>query len=375
MNKKIIGIILLVVIVILGIVYFTSKSEIANSSPIKIGALFPLTGGLASYGEPAKNTAELAVEEINANGGINGRKLEIVFEDHKCDPKEMVTVYEKTLASGIKIMTSVACSGTVSSVAPGLVAKEVVLLGTVTSASKLTAVSPNFFRNWASDRQEGKILADQIKKLGYKNIAIINEETDYAKGLRTDVENNLKDSGVNITGESFVSGTTDVRTQLTKLKSINPDVLLLSVQTVTSGEVVLTQMEQLKFTPKMLVNYNILKATALVKAHATLLEGARGGDYALKDSASLDKVLANYKAKYGVDCPQKNVCAMEYDAIQMLAQGLREKGDSVSGMKAYLSAATYSGVSGEVSFDAKNDRNNSEYVPFEIKSGVTVRIK
>jgi len=371
MQKKIIlSAIVIIVVIIIGLVLLKSTDK----GVVTIGALMPLTGGLSSYGESAQKVAELAVADINANGGINGKKLVIIYEDHKCDPKEMVTVFEKTLTSGIHIMNAVACSGTVSAVAPNLVSKDVLLFGAVTSASKLTGISPNFFRNWASDKQEGKILANQIINNGYKSVAIINEETDYAKGLKMDVENYLKDSEVKITSESFASGATDVRTQLTKLKSAKADVVLVSVQTVTSGEVILTQMEQLKFTPKMLINYNILKATTVIKAHAALLEGAVGADYFIKNSIGLDKVLAQYKATYGVDCPQRNICAMEYDAIQILAQGLREKGDSVSGMKAFLSTVKYSGVSGEVSFDSKNDRNNSEYLPFMIKGGETVKI-
>jgi branched-chain amino acid transport system substrate-binding protein len=370
MSKKILGIVLVVIVVVVGIVFGRNS----DSGTVKIGVLLPLTGGLASYGEPAQKVAELAVADINAAGGINGRKLEIVYQNHKCDPKEAVTVFEKLLTSGIKVFNSVACSGTVASIAPNLVSKNVVFLGTLTSASKLTGISPNFFRNWASDRQEGKILADQIIKQGYKNVAIIYEETDYAKGLKMDVESNLKDKGITITVESFASSATDVRTQLTKLKTVKPDALLVSVQTVTTGEIVLSQMEQLKFTPKMLVNYNILKATALVKNHSALLEGARGGDYALQDSEKLNKVLADYKAKYGVDCPQKNVCAMEYDAIQLLAQALSARGDSAEGVREYLSQNTYAGVSGNISFDAQNDRTGTDYVLFGVKGGEIYRV-
>ncbi len=362
---------LVLVVAIIGIILVKSNPETGS---LRIGVMIPATGGLASYGEPAQKVADIAVAEINANGGINGRKLEIVYANHKCDPKEMMLAYEGLLMQNINILNTVACSGTVAGIAPGLESKGVVLLGTAISASKLTGVSPAFYRNWAADSQEAKVLVDQIIKNGYKNIAIMYEETDYAKGLKIDLENNLKGTDVKITSESFATGALDVRTQLTKLKSVKPDAMLVSVQTGASGEVVLNQMEKLNFTPKMLVNYNILKATAVLKAHVALLEGAIGADYFIKDSAGLDKVLAQYKATYGVDCPQRNICAMEYDAIQMLAQGLREKGDSVSGMRTYLSTATYSGVSGEVSFDAKNDRNNSEYVPFTIKNGVSVKI-
>jgi branched-chain amino acid transport system substrate-binding protein len=371
MSKKILWVI--VVVIVLVIIGFVLNSQTNNGS-IKIGALFPLSGGLASYGEPAQRITDLAVAEINKAGGINGRKLEVVYGNHKCDPKEMVTVYEKARLEGAKVMMAVACSGTVASVAPGLVEKGNILLGTVTSASKLTDISPNFFRNWASDREEGKVLADQIIKMGYKNIAIIYEETDYAKGLKMDTENNLKDAGIKITSESFASASTDIRTQLTKLKAIKPEAVLVAVQTVNTGEIVLTQMEQLGFTPKMLVNYNILKASALVKAHASLLEGAIGADYLIKDSAGLDKVLADYKVKYGMDCPQRNVCAMQYDAVKLLAEALKAEGDSIKGVKAYLSNVKYSGVTGTLSFKSNNDRDGSDYVPFVIKNGEAVKI-
>lgn len=371
MKIKIIGIVVLMVVLI--IIGFVLNGQTNNGS-IKIGMLAPLSGGLASYGEPAQKITDLVVEEINATGGINGKKLEVVYENHKCDPKEMVTVYEKARLEGVKVMMTVACSGTVSSIAPGLVEKGVVLLGTVTSASKLTGISPNFFRNWASDREEGKVLAGQIIKSGYQNVAIIYEETDYAKGLKNDIENNLKGTTVKIVSESFASGSTDVRTQLTKLKSVKPDAVLVAVQTVTTGEIVLTQMEQLNFTPKMLVNYNILKATALVKAHASLLEGAFGADYFIKDSAGLERVLAAYKAKYGMDCPQRNVCAMQYDAVRLLAEALKAEGDSAKGVKAYLSQVNYPGITGNVSFKSDNDRSDSDYIPFVIKGGVAVKV-
>jgi branched-chain amino acid transport system substrate-binding protein len=361
------------VVVLVFIIVFISMDK-TNEKTVRIGALFPLTGGLASYGEPAQRITDIIVEEINAKGGINGKKLEMVYGNHKCDSKEMVTVFEKVFSSGARIFSAVACSGTISSVAPSLVSRDVVLLGTVTSASKLTGIAPNFFRNWASDREEGKVLADQIIKSGYKNVGILFEETDYAKGLKLDVENNLKNSNINLTLESFASGSTDIRTQLTKLKSIKPDVILIAVQTVTTGEIVLTQMEQLNFIPKMLVNYNILKAPALVKAHSSLLEGAFGADYLIKDSADLDRVLALYKEKYGVDCPQKNVCAMQYDAIQMLVQAIREKGDSAKGVKDYLNKVNYQGITGNINFDANNDRSGSDYVLFTIKNGEAVKV-
>ena len=372
MNKKLYFLFVFIVVVIGG-GYFLSQE---SSEVIKIGALYPLTGGLASYGEPAQKVAQIAVDDINASGGISGKKIELVVSDHQCDPKVAVSNFEKLSSiDGIHVFTSVACTGTVASIVPELQAKDSVLLGTVTSGNKLTGISPYFFRNWASDAQEAKLLSDYVLKSGYKNIGVIYEDTDYAKGLKLSMENDLKDADVNIFAESFTSGTTDVRTQLTKLQALKPDALFVSVQTVTSGELVLTQMEQLKFRPAtMLVNDNILKSSQLIKNHSSL-EGAIGGDYVVASNDRLNAVLAKYKAKYGADCPQVNICATEYDAIYMLAEAIKANGDSAEGVITYLVTTTYDGISGKISFGSDGNRNGANYSLFKITAGQVVIVK
>lgn len=304
-------------------------------------------------------------------GGINGRKLELVVEDHKCDPKVAVSAYNKLVQSdGVKTLTSVACTGTVLAIAPNLEKDSVVLLGTVTSGNKLTGVSPNFFRNWASDRQESRLLADQIISKGYTNIATLYEETDYAKGLVVSLEDFLKDSKVKISNESFASGVSDVRTQLLKLQAAKPEAVFISVQTVTSGEMVLKQMEQLGFRPKVLfVNDNILKAAVLVEDHKDLLGGAIGGDYAFEVSPKAQTILGKYQKSYGVDCPQINICLAEYDAVIMLAEALKAEGNSAMGVRDYLAESKSNGLTGTIEFDDNNDRENANYSLFVIKDG------
>jgi branched-chain amino acid transport system substrate-binding protein len=373
MKTKIISII--VVLAIIVVLVATLGGKTAQS--IKIGALYPLTGGLASYGGPAFNAAKLAVEDINASGGINGAQLELVAEDHACDPKVAVSAYNKLVKTeNIHILTSVACTGTVLALVPNLEKDNVVLLGTVTSGNKLTNVSPNFFRNWASDRQESKLLAERIIKNKYQSVATLNEETDYAKGLVVSLGEFLKDSAVKISSESFASGSADVRTQLAKLQALKTDVVFISVQTVTTGEMVLKQIGQLNFKPKVLfVNDNILKATSLVKDHAQLLEGAIGGDYVFEVGGKAGEFLAKYRMAYGADCPQINICLAEYDAIQMLAEGLKTKGDSFLQVRRYLTGSEYTGLSGRISFDANHDREGAEYSLFEIRGGKVEVVK
>lgn len=359
----------IVLIAILAVGYITYRTYTATQKPIQVVALFPLTGGLASYGEPAQKAAQLAVEDINAQGGINGKKLEVLYQDHQCDPKVALSIY-KQFSQTTKLFTSAACSGTVLSIAPNLVQDKVLLLGTIVTTPKITGVSPYVFRNWSSDEKEAFLLAEHIKQQGYKHIGMLYEETDYAKGLALSLEQFLKDSGIQFTKESFASKATDVRTQLTKLKNANPDVVFISPQTTTNAEVALIQMEQMNYHPKLLINDNVLKAGELVKKYASLLEGSIGGDYVIRQSEKSKEILNRYQKKYNAACQQENICLGVYDAIHLLALGIQTNDATAEGVQKYLQTVSYDGVSGTIAFDEKNDRKNSDYSLFRIVRGM-----
>lgn len=379
MDKKIkllVGVIVLVVIIGVGYSVFKQLGPASSDESVRIGALYPLTGGLVTYGEPAQKTAQMAVEEINAAGGINGRKFEIDFQDHKCDPKIAVTAFQQLNAvSGIKIFTSAACTGTMAALAPMLKDGGAVFVSDVLSGAKITGLSPYIFRNWGSDLNESRLFADTIKAAGYKKVGVIHEETDYAKGIKINMENFLKDSGVTVVSESFSTGTTDVRTQLSKLKSEKVDILLISPQTVTSAEIVLKQMEDLNFRPKLLVNDNVIISKDLVLKHKDILEGALGANYVASSNDKTAKVLKMYKDTYGQECPQTTVCVETYDTIHLIAEAIKVNGYNVSKVTKYLNTVKYDGVGGQISFDANNDRSNAEYSLFVVKNGQAVLVQ
>ncbi|MSR85644.1 ABC transporter substrate-binding protein [Candidatus Uhrbacteria bacterium] len=374
MSKKYwIGIAVLVVIV--GGFLFI-RSQQSQNQPIKIGALFPLTGGLASYGEPAQKMAVIAADKINQAGGINGRKLELDVQDHACDPKIALSTFQQlSTVKGIRIFTSVACSGTILSIAPVLEQNHAMLLGTIVTAAKISGVSPYVFRNWAQDSDEAKLMSEEMLKEGSKKVGVLYEETDYAKGFEASFEKFLVGSTIQVVHESFVSGATDMRTQLTKLKSENLDALLVVPQTVTSGDVILKQMSELKFQPRLFVTDNILKSKDLLTKYRSVLEGALSGDYVMDQAPGLNAVLTTYKTKYGKDCAPSNICAGVYDAVHLLAKAIGEKGYDAVAVSDYLKTNSYSGVSGTISFDQKNDRANTHYTLFVIKNGIAEILK
>ncbi len=370
-TKWAVGVIVVVAIIAVGY----SVSQSVSTKSVKIGALYPLTGGLVTYGEPAQKTAQMVVAEINKAGGINGKNLEIDFQDHKCDPKTAVAAFQQlNSAKGIKIFTSAACTGTMVSLAPMLKDGNAVFVSDVLSGAKITGLSPYIFRNWGSDINESRLFADKIKEAGYKKIGVIYEETDYAKGIKINLENFLKDSGVTVVSESFSTGTTDVRTQLAKLKAGKLDLLLISPQTVTSAEVVLKQMEDINFKPKLFVNDNVIISKDLVLKHKDILEGAIGANFVAPSNEKVSAILKMYKDTYGQECSQTTVCVETYDTIHLIADAIKINGDDVAKVKTYLNTVKYDGVGGQISFDSNNDRSNAEYSLFIVKNGQAVAV-
>lgn len=372
--KKHIKIVLavLVVMVVLGSGYSFYKSS-ADDRTVKIVALYPLTGGVASWGESSQKGTQIAVDEINKNGGINGKQLEVIYQDHKCDPKAALSIYQQ-FAQKTKIFTSSGCSGTVLAVAPNLVKDNAVLLPQVVASVKISGVSPMVYRNWVVETSQAAVIGQKIKEQGYKKIGIINEETDFGKGLAIGLKEYLNGSGVEIVSESFKTGDTDVRTQVTKLKAAKIQALFIAPQTETSSEVILAQMEQLGFKTNVFVNDIILQAPKLIAAHKGLLEGAMGGNFIIQ-SEKLQSFVETYKARYGTECTHVNACAVAYDSITMLADAIKTKGNSAQAVAEYLKTVNYEGVSGQTSFNEKNDRSGAGYLLSVIKGGVTELVK
>ncbi|OGH65737.1 MAG: hypothetical protein A3B90_01945 [Candidatus Magasanikbacteria bacterium RIFCSPHIGHO2_02_FULL_41_13] len=373
-KNKVFGIITLIVLVV-GAGFLLSRDNSttpANKEPIVLGALYPLTGGLASFGEASQKSALLAMEEINQGGGVVGRPLQIDFQDHQCNPKTALTIYTQLHdVKNIRVFTSAACTGTVLTLAPLL--KDSTLLTATLSGDKVTGVSPNVFRNWASDGLEAKLFAEEIKKNGYKSVAVIYEQTDYAKGLKDVLEKQLLGTDIKIVSEGFASDAADVRTQLTKLSAEKSELWFLSPQTAITGDKILKEMQELNIKPQVLfVNDALSKSTDLVTNYKTFLEGAITGDFVFAKSEKIDTFLKKYQERYGVECKVKNICATAYDNIYMLKAAIEKNGYSGEAVMNYLKTVKFDGVSGMVSFDEKNDRSGAAYSLFTIKDGKTV---
>src|SRR3989338_1211347 len=224
----IIGILVVLVIIVGGAVLMSRPAQTAtqNKEPIKLGGLFPLTGDVAQLGIPASQAVELAVEEANAAGGINGQKVEFYKEDGGCNPKDATSASTKLIEID-KVIAIIGgfCSGETLAAAPIAERNKVILFSPTSSNPKITEAGDFIFRSYPSDAFQGSYAADYtFKQKNAKKAAILYINNDWGTGIKVTFRNKFEQLGGAIVSEdTFDQSTTDLRTQLTKIKSLNPD--------------------------------------------------------------------------------------------------------------------------------------------------------
>jgi len=195
-----------------------------------IGSIGPITGGAAQYGVAVKNGAQLAVDEINAAGGVNGMKLELLFEDDECNEEKSVSAYNKLMDSGINAVLGAVTSGCSIAVSEESINDGILQITPSGSAMDCTK-QPNSFRICFTDPLQGTLMAQYISEQGLNNPAIIYDvASDYSKGIHDAFVEQADELGMTIAAdESFTGGDVDFKTQLTKIKSSGADCLFLPI--------------------------------------------------------------------------------------------------------------------------------------------------
>ena len=321
-----------------------------EQAPFRIGVMESLTGPGETYGSVAVQAKQLAVEEINAAGGINGRMLELIVEDSKCSAQDAITAYNKlTDVDGVKIILGTSCSGAMLGAAPLAEADGVILFSGLATSPDIANAGDYIFRTSMNDAQLGIDAGNVMWADGIRNLATISETTDYAEGVRrTSVAQFEKRGGTVVAEERYGSDTTDFRTQLTKLIGENPDALLLAAQSEFTGGTIIKQVRELGFEGQIYADIVPVGATALEIAG----DAAAGTRAILADispsNAKGQEVLANFRARYDYVTLAWYIGSV-YDDIYITAECLKQTNDDqdADGMRDCLYAITWTGAIGE----------------------------
>ncbi len=354
LKKRIVA--FLLVALITGLFLVACESE---PDTYKIGVMESLTGPGETYGNVALQAKQMAVEEINEAGGIDGKTLELVVEDSKCAAQDSITAYNKlTDVDGVKIILGTSCSGAMLGAAPLAEEDGVVLFSGLATNPDIAEAGDYIFRTAMNDLQLGIDTGNVMWADGVKNLATINESTDYAEGVRrTTVDQFQRLGGTVVASENYSSDVTDFRTQLSKLTGAEPDAIHIAAQGEFSGGTIVKQLRELGYDGPIYSEIVVVGATALEIAGdaATGLKAITAElDPANPKSA---EVLSNFKSRYDyISLPWYMGSA--YDDVYITAECLEETGDDqdADGFRDCLYGITWSGAIGSnYGFDDKGE--------------------
>jgi branched-chain amino acid transport system substrate-binding protein len=359
-SKKTVWWLIAIVAILLVIWGVTNKgTSSVDNGPIKIGAMVPLTGDAATYGEGAKNVYQLAVEEINSAGGINGRQVQLIIEDSKCNGKDATNAAQKLInVDGVKVIIGGFCSSESLSTISVAEGAKVALFSPGSSSPDLTGKSAYFFRNYPSDSSQGSTIAQVVYDQGMRKVAFLQEQTDYPLGVYKAFVEKFQSLGGTVLKEEFPTGAKDFRSALSKLKAEKPDALFINTQTPAVSETVIKQFASLGWKVQLLINDATAGDTKTIAANATVLEGAIAAEFGVDITNEKFKHLTSaYKQKYGSDLPYQSYGQTEYDAFFMLKDAIEAVGYDGTKIATWGHQVTnWQGASGSVTIGSNGDR-------------------
>lgn len=356
----------------------SASSDAKEGSTIKIGANLELSGGVASYGQSAKEGIELAIEEINKKG-IDGKKLKLVTVDNKSDAAEATSGSLK-LATQDKVVAIIGAATSTNTLAQVQIAQDnkiPLITPTATNATitnKDGKVNDFVFRTCFIDPFQGTVAANFASNdLKVKSAAIlIDSSSDYSKGLADSFKKSFKANGGEIVKEeAYVAKDTDFRATLTNIKSANPDYVYVPGFYEEVGLIV-KQARELGITAPIMGgdgwdSPDLVKIAGADALNNTFITN----HYSSGDSdKKVSEFVAAFKAKYNGKSPDA-FTALGYDTVYFLADAIKRAGssDSQKIQKALEATDGLQLVSGKVKLDKNHDPIKAAVI-LEYKAGV-----
>jgi branched-chain amino acid transport system substrate-binding protein len=336
----------------------------------RIGAIVPLTGDAEAYGQVVKSGLSLALEEINAGGGIKSKPLDIFFEDDATDPNKAIQKANGLIqASKVPLLIGGITSTEALALAPVCEKSKTILLSPSASSPKLSGIGQYFFRNYPSDTLEAPVMAEYaVRKMKIRNVAILYIDKDYGQGLEQVFKKRFTELGGTVTYEKgYAVGTTDFAANITELKANAPDALYLPGY-YTEIAAILKELDKQKLKIKVISSGGMASPRILEMAEETA-EGAifPAAPYDPKSNdQSMKKFVAAYKKKF---LSEPDVyAAYAYDALKIVAKAIEACSQYPQDLRSHMADVNYHGVTGEISFDQNGDVSVTPRL-FQVKDG------
>jgi branched-chain amino acid transport system substrate-binding protein len=345
----------------------------AASDELWIAVVGPMTGENAQYGTFMRQAAELAVEEINAAGGVNGKTLMLQVEDDKMDPKEAAIVAEK-LSGDTKVLAVVGHFSSSTSLAaiPIYDQNSLPMVTPSSTSPDLSGSSPYFFRGCVTDDLLGGLIGQfVIEELQPGTAAVMYSVSDGPIANKTRFIEVAEEAGIEIVAdEAHDDSDKDFTAVLTNIASMEPDLVYLSTF-YTPAALIAMQAKEVGLTDVEYIGMDGIYASDLISIAGEDAEGIMAGGFFHPDSpvAEAASFIAAYREKWGED--PEGYGANAYDIVYMIAEALENGGESREEIQTYLDKLgdelpPFVGATGPTGFDDNHD---------PVKAAVIARIE
>jgi branched-chain amino acid transport system substrate-binding protein len=340
--------------------FFSSCGKEPSAGPIKLGEVHPLTGKEAAFGQSTQRGIRLALEEINARGGVLGRPLVSVAEDNQSKPGESATIAKKLITRDK--VAAVLCGGTSSNcleIGPVCQAARVPFVATTATEARVTEMGPFVFRVCFIDPFQGRVLANFAHgTLKAKRVALLTSSTSsFSVGLSRAFRERFTALGGEIPVEQkYSEGDKDFRAQLTAIRAQNVDAVA-ATGFYTEAALICKQARELGLSLPLLGGDG-WEAPELIAIGGSAVNGTYYSTHYSSESTApaVQEFVRKYRAKYANEVPDA-LAALGYDAAMIVADAIKRAGSTdAERVRAALAAtADFPGVTGRTTIDAQRN--------------------
>jgi branched-chain amino acid transport system substrate-binding protein len=348
----------------------------STEGEILVGEYGSLTGSEATFGQSTHNGIMLAVDEINAAGGVGGRKLRVLTEDDQSKPEEAANAVTKLISQNnvVAVLGEVASSNSLAA-APICQSNKVPMITPSSTNPRVTEVGDYIFRMCFIDPYQGEAMANYLsRQLGMKRAAIlIDVKSDYSTGLANFFERTFTANGGQVVGkQSYAKGDSDFRSQLTAIKATNPEVIFVPGYYNDIGQIAIQARDLGMQMP--LAGGDGWESPKLIEIGGKALEGSfYSNHYHVDDpTPAVRDFVRKYEERFGAK--PDALAALGYDSARVLADAMKRSG-SVEGealRNAIAQTSNFAGVTGVITLGPDRNPVGKKLVVLEIKNGQTV---
>lgn len=344
----------------------------ASAEEIVIGGVFPLTGDIPGIGTAMENGAKLAVEDINAAGGVLGKTLKLISEDDQNQasvaPNAISKLIDQDKVAGVVGTYASSCSIPMATIAKE---KKIPMISIGSTNEKVTQEGGGYvFRACFIDPLQGKVGAQfAIEKLGALKAAMLYDKSqDYCVGIAEKFKNNFTEGGGEVVfDETYNRGDSDFKALLTKIQGLNVDVLYLPDNYSTVG-LIAKQARELGITCDILGS-DSWSDPGLVTVGGEAVEGCYFTDHVSldADNAKVKDFVAKYNDKFG--SAPSGFSVLAYEAVMLMSNSIEKAGSTdADAMVAALKATDMEGLASNYKFDSDNNPIKSVVIN-QVKDG------